>query len=171
MDDPTRDGKEPLFLEGLVFLEGVQVKRTGEYEHLKVGNPRHHVAPKSHMCYHLGMEWDAEFYETASGQCPVTEFLESLTDKHRAKVLRGMQLVQEFGPELGMPYVEMIHNGIQCLRIKHGSDIFRVFFFVGTARTIVFLHGFRKKTQKTPASAIAQAMRYRRDFLDRKGEA
>ncbi len=74
------------------------------------------------------MEWDVVFYETGSGQCLVRDFLDTLNDKQGAKVLRGMQLVREFGPELGMPYVETIQHGLQCLRIKHGSDIFRVLF-------------------------------------------
>lgn len=117
------------------------------------------------------MRWDVAFYETGTGQCPVKDFLDTLNDKQGAKVLRGMQLVREFGPELGMPYVETIQHGIHCLRIKQGSDIFRVFFFVGSTRTIVFLHGFRKKTPKTPPREITRAVHYRSDFLNRKGES
>lgn len=116
------------------------------------------------------MEWTVVFYETGTGQCPVKDFLNTLNAKQGAKVLRGMQLVREFGPELGMPYVETIQRGIRCLRIKHGSDIFRVFFVVGPANTIVFLHGFRKKTQKTPPREIARALHYLSDFLNRKGD-
>lgn len=116
------------------------------------------------------MEWGVVFYETGTSQCPVKDFLGTLNHKQAAKVLRGMQLVREFGPELGMPYVETIQDGIQCLRIKHGSDIFRVFFFVGPAHTIVFLHGFRKKTPKTPPREITRAVHYRSDVLNRKGD-
>ena len=83
--------------------------------------------------------------------------------------MRSMQLVREFGPELGRPSVETIHDGIQCLRVQFGSDIFRVFFFVGPAHTLVFLNGFRKKTPKTPPREMDRAMRYRSDFLSRIG--
>lgn len=116
------------------------------------------------------MEWTVVFYETGIGQCPVKDFLGTLNDKQTAKVLRGMQLVREFGPALGMPYVEKIQENVQCLRIKQGSDIFRVFFVVGSANTIVFLSGFRKKTQKTPPREITRALHYRSDFLNRKGD-
>lgn len=116
------------------------------------------------------MEWRIAFYRKSNGQCPVTDFLGSLTDKHTAKILRGMQLVQEFGPEMGMPSVEVIRDGIQCLRVQLGSDIFRLFFFVSPAHTLVFLHGFRKKTPKTPPREIDRALRYRADFLNRTGD-
>ncbi len=95
------------------------------------------------------------------------DFLGSLNPKQESKVLRAIQLVQEFGPELGMPAVETIQNGLQCLRVKYASDIFRVFFILGPDHTMVFLNGFRKKTPKTPRREIKLAVRYQSDYLGR----
>ncbi|MHB1956912.1 MAG: hypothetical protein ACYCOU_24615 [Sulfobacillus sp.] len=51
------------------------------------------MAQKSHMCYTPIIDWTVAFYKTTKGQCPVTDFLASLTDKQAAKVLRSMHLV------------------------------------------------------------------------------
>ncbi|WP_217994720.1 type II toxin-antitoxin system RelE/ParE family toxin [Alicyclobacillus kakegawensis] len=100
---------------------------------------------------------------------PVEQYLDTLSNKHAAKVLRAIQLLEEFGPAIGAPHVETIVDDIQCLRVKHGSNIFRIFFFVWVGRTFVLLHGFTKKSQKTPRREIARAIAYRDDFLKRKG--
>lgn len=46
----------------------------------------------------------------------------------------------------------------------------RIFYFYFRHNKIVLLHQFRKKTNKTPQSEIAQAKRKRDDFLKRNGE-
>jgi len=40
-------------------------------------------------------------------------------------------------------------SGIRELRIKHGSDIYRIFFFAHAGRKFILLHGVLKKEDKT----------------------
>jgi phage-related protein len=50
-----------------------------------------------------------------------------------------------------MPYVRKIDkSGLRELRIKHSSDIFRIFYFAYIDNKLVLLHAIRKKTDKTP---------------------
>jgi phage-related protein len=50
---------------------------------------------------------------------------------------------------LGMPYVRKINkSGIRELRIKHGSDIYRIFFFAHTGQKFILLHAIVKKENK-----------------------
>lgn len=50
------------------------------------------------------MNWEVEFFRTAGGREPITEFLDSLSVKERTKALRAIQLLEEFGSRLGMPH-------------------------------------------------------------------
>jgi phage-related protein len=63
------------------------------------------------------------------------------------------------GPNLGLPHTKAFGNRLFELRMKGADGIARVFFCTLAGRRIVMLHGFVKKTGKTPAKerAIAEA--------------
>lgn len=94
------------------------------------------------------------------------EFMDSLSAKHEAKVIRSLQLLKEFGPMMGMPNVRYLEEDIYELRTKFSTNIFRTFFFHLEGNQLVLLHGFTKKQQKTPRKEIEKAKRYRADFLE-----
>lgn len=108
------------------------------------------------------------FYEKADGTKPAQEFLDSLDEKMRAKMVRTIVMLKINGYELREPYSKPIGEGIMELRAKVGSDISRVLYFFVTGRTAVLTNGFIKKTQKTPKEKIKKAERYRADYLGRK---
>ncbi len=54
-----------------------------------------------------------EFYETADAKKPVSDFLDSLDDKMVAKLLGLMEILEEKGTELRLPYSEHLEDGIQ----------------------------------------------------------
>ncbi len=113
-------------------------------------------------------EFEIIFYRTEKGEAPVKEFLDSLDNKMRAKMLLSVRIVKENGYLTRMPYSEELEDGIFELRAKVGSDISRVLYFFVVGRRIVLTNGFIKKTQKTPRSEIEKAKRYRADFLSRE---
>ena len=108
-----------------------------------------------------------ELYATADGKEVVAEFLESLPPKHQSKAFREIDLLEEFGNGLKEPYVKHIEGEIWELRIKFASDISRIFYFTWQAETVVLLHGFIKKTQKTPVRELQRAKDIRDDYLER----
>ncbi|MDR0325786.1 MAG: type II toxin-antitoxin system RelE/ParE family toxin [Oscillospiraceae bacterium] len=114
--------------------------------------------------------WNVILYEKEDGTKPVKEFLDALPSKHRAKVVWEIELLEEAGLSLGMPYVRHIKDKLWELRIKFASDISRVFYFVPSGNTIVLLHGFVKKSQKTPKNEISIAETYLSDFERREGK-
>lgn len=111
---------------------------------------------------------EVEFYDLPNGKEPAKDFLLSLEPKMRAKMLWTIQLLQENGTALRMPYSESLEDGIFELRAKVGSDISRVlyFFFVGDKASLT--NGFVKKTQKTPEAEKDKAKKYRAEYLSRK---
>ena len=56
------------------------------------------------------MNWRVELYQKANGDIPVKDFLESLSEKHRAKAYWEIELLAEYGPGLKEPYVKHIEN-------------------------------------------------------------
>ena len=110
---------------------------------------------------------EVELYSTADGDEPVADFLNSLPPKHQAKAFHEIDLLAEFGNALKEPYVKHIKGDIWELRIRFSSDISRIFYFTWQADIIVLLHGFVKKTQKTPPWEIETAQKRMEDFKHR----
>ena len=108
--------------------------------------------------------YEVVFYESANGEAPVQEFLDSLPIKLREKTLRGLMLLQELGPQLRGEETEHIRDGLFELRTKFGSDITRIFYFFFAGQKIVVSGGFIKKSQKTPRREIERAPRRKRDW-------
>ena len=113
-------------------------------------------------------EFEIIFYKNDKGEKPVEDFLDSLNDKMRAKMLLSIRIVREKGYQTRMPYSEELEDGIFELRAKVGSDISRVLYFFVVGRKIILTNGFIKKTQKTPKSEIELAKKYRADYFSRE---
>ena len=59
------------------------------------------------------------------------------------------------------------NKGLYELRIKFSSDIARIFYFTYHNNKFVLLHGFVKKTMKTPQGEIKKARKYMKDYKRR----
>jgi phage-related protein len=71
-----------------------------------------------------------------------------------ARFLRYAEMMEAFGPDLGMPHTRALGSGLFELRIKAVEGIARVFYCTVVDNRIVFLHQFVKKTEKTPAKEL-----------------
>jgi len=93
------------------------------------------------------------FFRLDSGREPVREWLKDLDRPSRRSIGADVKTLQ-FGWPIGMPLARKMADGLWELRSSIPSGIARVFFTVqGT--NIVLLHGFVKKTQKTPSRELA----------------
>ncbi|MBI4771012.1 MAG: type II toxin-antitoxin system RelE/ParE family toxin [Chloroflexi bacterium] len=92
------------------------------------------------------------FYRTGIGNEPVREWLKSLTPEDRKSIGEDVKTVQ-FGWPLGMPIVRKLEPGLWEVRSGLKGGVARVVFTVGDG-VMVLLHGFIKKTQKTPLSDL-----------------
>ncbi len=94
-------------------------------------------------------DWQILFCPTRYGEEPVKEFILQQDYKARAGILHVLDLLYAFNVNLAMPYVRKIDkSNLRELRIKHGSDIFRIFFFATTGRKFILLHAIKKKDKK-----------------------
>tara|TARA_R110002049_G_scaffold28378_6_gene97588 strand:- start:41 stop:370 length:330 start_codon:yes stop_codon:yes gene_type:complete len=65
-------------------------------------------------------------------------------------------------------FFKHIEDGIYEIRIKVGSDIYRVFSFFDEGNLVILLHGFTKKTQKLPRKQIEKAIQLRKAYYENK---
>jgi len=71
-----------------------------------------------------------------------------------ANFLHIVEMIEEFGPSLGMPYTSPIGNGLFEIRAKGKEGIGRSLFCMEKGKEIVILHSFVKNTQKTPKKEL-----------------
>ena len=106
----------------------------------------------------------ARFYIAASGRNPVREWIMELPLLDRQTVGKDIQKV-EFGWPIGRPHCAPLGSGLWEVRSTLDSDrIARVIFCMGDGQMIL-LHGFIKKTQKTPQAEIELALRRKREVM------
>jgi phage-related protein len=101
------------------------------------------------------MRYEVILFETKTHQ-PVHKFISSLQEETVAKIIQEIDLLEEFGANIGMPHVKKINKYLYELRIKDQEQV-RLLFCQITNK-IYILHGFKKKRQKilTKEIEIAQ---------------
>jgi phage-related protein len=104
----------------------------------------------------------ARFYLTTAGRNPVREWIMELPAADRHMVGKDIQKV-ELGWPIGRPHCAALGNGLFEVRSTLDSNrIARVIFCMGDGYMIL-LHGFIKKTQKTPQADIDLALKRKRE--------
>lgn len=115
------------------------------------------------------MEWIVEYYRDTEDREPVADFIDALPDKTRAKVFRIIKMLKDYGVLLKEPYTRQVKGKIRELRIKDNQGAIRILYFTFTGRRFILIHGFIKKTEKTPLRDIELAEKRMYDFLQREG--
>jgi len=95
------------------------------------------------------------FYATAAGNEPVRAWLGGLAREDRRAIGFDIKTAQ-YGWPLGMPLIRKLEPGLWEVRSRIADGIARVLFTVD-GDTMVLLHGFVKKSQKTPAADLKTA--------------
>jgi phage-related protein len=104
------------------------------------------------------------FYRTAAGAEPVREWLRSLSTDDRRTIGTDLATLQVGWP-IGMRLCRSLGSGLWEVRSKLANNrIARLVFFVAEGR-IGVLHGFIKKTQKTPPAEIALALKRMKEMM------
>ncbi len=75
----------------------------------------------------------------------------------KARYLALLIRMAEHGPDLGMPHTRAMGQGLFEVRAKAAEGIGRAFYCTLVGRRIVVLHGFIKKTDKTPPRELSVA--------------
>ena len=81
-----------------------------------------------------------------------------------ANFIHIVEMIEEFGSDLGMPYTSKVEKDLFEIRSKGSEGIGRSFFCTAKEKKIVILHSFIKKTQKIPVKEIKIARKRLKEF-------
>jgi len=98
---------------------------------------------------------EVRFYKTETDNEPVRDWLKSLSLEDKKAIGRDIKTVQYNWP-IGMPLVRNLHNGLWEIRTDLEDTISRVIITI-LDKKIILLHGFIKKTEKTPKDDLELA--------------
>lgn len=116
-----------------------------------------------------GGEWSIVFYADEKGDEPVRAFLRSLDLETQARFDWSIEQLRVRNIQARKPLVRRLEGKLWELRRESQTNIYRLIYALVAGRRILFLHGFQKKTQKTPRAEIETAQRRLDDFTTRKG--
>jgi len=117
-------------------------------------------------------EWSVVFYVDEKGEEPVREFLRSLDHRTQARFDWSIEQIRLRNVQAREPLVRHLEGKIWELRRESDTNIYRLLYCFLGERRILFLHGFQKKTQKTPRRELEMAQRRLENFLEReRGES
>ena len=101
------------------------------------------------------------------------DYFQTFFDKQnknvKAKIVWTFDLVEDLErvPETYLKHIENT-DGLYEIRVKLGSDIFRIFCFFDKGQLVVLANGFQKKTQKTPKKEIEIALKIKAEYENEK---
>jgi len=96
-------------------------------------------------------------YQETSGKSPILEWLKDFNKEERQTIDTSIKYTQYSWP-WKMPLIRPLGGGLMEMRIKLKDRQVRIFFILHDG-VIILLHGFIKKTQKTPNSEMEIALK------------
>ena len=109
---------------------------------------------------------DVRFFLTETGTEPVRDWLRTLSAPDRKLIGENIKTVQ-FGWPLGMPLVDYLGGDIWEVRSRLPTRIART-LFATEGGTMILLHAFIKKQQKTPKPDLDLAIERLKQLRRRK---
>lgn len=109
---------------------------------------------------------EVRFFRTSAGNEPVRDWLRALEREDRRAIGEDIKTAQ-FGWPIGMPLIRKLEKGLWEVRTSLEDGIARVMFTVYDTRMIL-LHGFIKKSQKTPKNELDTARKRLKRVEDEK---
>ncbi len=113
--------------------------------------------------------WTIIFYIDEHGHSPVEEFLRQLDSKTRNRFAWSIEQLRVRNVRAREPLVRHLTGKLWELREESRTNIYRLLYFFFIGKRIVLLHGFQKKTEKTPTSEIEIALKRMDSFIDEFG--
>jgi phage-related protein len=111
-----------------------------------------------------GIRLRVVFFRTLTGAEPVREWLKELARSDRKTIGEDIKTVQ-FGWPIGLPLVRKLDTELWEVRSRLQRRIARVIFSI-QGDLMILLHGFVKKSQKTPAADLSTARNRLKQFKD-----
>lgn len=110
------------------------------------------------------MKIKISFYQSSNGRIPVKEYLKSLGSFQIAKIRNVFRLLKEFGSRNSYIFIKKIkgkkYNGLYEIKVRYS----RVLYFLDINNEYILLHGYTKKTNKSPERELDIALRRMKQY-------
>ena len=107
-----------------------------------------------------------EFYETASGRSPVEDFIASLPKADRARFADVFEGVEKYGLDCPRAQFRQLRGKLWEIKFTSKGGGYRIAYVMLSGETMVWLHVFRKQTQKTPVGELEIAEKRMKEVLE-----
>jgi len=115
--------------------------------------------------YYFFMTTKIQYFISSSGVNPVKDFIDSLEQKQKIKIFHIFKLIIEYGIH-SIPQHTKKLRGTPLWEVRIlGKDNIRIIYIIPRNETVLLLHGFIKKTQKTNPKEINIAIKRYRQWL------
>ncbi len=106
------------------------------------------------------MKWQITFYNKK-----VESAAMALPEGILANLLHIATLIEDFGPDIGMPYTRTLGSGLFEIRARGKEGIARAVYCVRARRELIVLNVFIKKSPKVPRKELAVARKRMKEVL------
>ena len=87
--------------------------------------------------------------------------------KVKDKIIWTLELIEDI-EHVPKTYLDILDDKLYEVRVKQGSNIFRIFSFFDDNKLVILMNGFQKKTQKTPKKEINKARAIMKKYFESK---
>jgi phage-related protein len=121
------------------------------------------------MRFRLDQMREIIFYDTDFGDKPVEEFLAKLEPDARAKVVRTLELLRAQQIVPAKFWKKLTGSTLWEVRVEYAGNIYRILATTAKGNRVILLHGFQKKSQKTPGQDMEIAQQRQKRYFQRHG--
>ncbi len=105
------------------------------------------------------------FFEQSSGSSPIAKFIDSQPMQDQAVIVAVLSAIEEEGFSAKGALFRQLNGKLWEIKVKAPSGGYRFLYVTLDRETMIILHAFRKKTQKTPLKEIKLATRRLKEIL------
>ena len=106
------------------------------------------------------------FYETKAGRSPIEDFILSLQKQDQARFAEIIDGIEKHGLNYLRVEFKVLRGKLWEIKFSSHGGGYRIAYVMVTGDEMVWLHAFRKSTQKTPTKELELAKKRMQEVLD-----
>ncbi|HJT24585.1 MAG TPA: type II toxin-antitoxin system RelE/ParE family toxin [bacterium] len=106
-----------------------------------------------------------DFYKTTSGRSPIEDFIKGLSAADQARFADVYYGIKEHGLECPRVIFKPISGKLWEIKFSSEGGKYRILYVVVVGDRMIWLHAFKKKTQKTPQNDLETAEKRLREVI------
>ncbi|HEO65288.1 MAG TPA: type II toxin-antitoxin system RelE/ParE family toxin [Spirochaetes bacterium] len=111
------------------------------------------------------MDWTIKYYKTQEGKDVLKDWIDSLEKTAINAIAYAIDRLTDVGIRLKEPHTKHLEGKLYELRIKDFKGIYRIIYFANMGKEFVLLHGYVKKTNKTPIKELEIARKRMKEVI------